>query len=36
VIFTANGSTYTGRVAGDSIAFAISGARSTSWNAKKE
>jgi SAM-dependent methyltransferase len=36
LIFTANGSTYTGRVTGDSIAFAISGARSASWNARKE
>ena len=36
LIFTANGATYTGRVTGDSIAFAISGTKSATWNARKE
>jgi hypothetical protein len=35
-IFSAGGSTYTGKVAGDSIAVAVSGAKSASWTARKQ
>jgi SAM-dependent methyltransferase len=35
-IFTAGGATYTGTVAGDAIAFAVSGAKSATWTAKKQ
>jgi hypothetical protein len=36
ILFTAGGSTYTGKVAGGAIAFAVSGAKSASWTAKKQ
>jgi SAM-dependent methyltransferase len=36
LIFTVNGATYTGRVAGGSIAFAVSGTKSASWSARKQ